>query len=158
MVGGGNNGKSVVLELITNVFGDDYGYKAPVSMLTAKREDAKDANSAYASMAGRRAIYYSEPGSDPRDLVLELGRVKEMMSPERQSTRGLYGDQGNFEMEAVHFVSTNNDFYIHENLYSAWKRVARMVFDVQFVPNPDPDDIPLLVVHHSSSEVPQVPP
>lgn len=141
LIGGGNNGKSVFLELMRTTFGH-FGYKAPVSILTSAREKGQDANSAYAAMKRMRFIYFSEPEGDGHDQrnALRMARVKEMLSPEAQSTRGLHASQENFILEAVMFASTNNDFTVQENNYSVWKRLVRVVCETRFVPNPHPDD------------------
>lgn len=140
LIGGGNNGKSVLLELITNLY-DQYGYKAPVTLLTSGKEDPDGANSAYYSMKAKRLVYYSEPSSTkPEQLMLEMGRVKEILSPERQTTRALYGAQENFHMEALHVCSSNNDLKPTECLYAAWKRIVKIDFKRKFLPDPDPND------------------
>lgn len=141
LVGGGNNGKSVFLELMRMTL-HEFGYKAPVTILTSSREKGNEANSAYAGMANRRFIYFSEPEGDGHDShnSLRMARLKEMLSPEVQSTRDLRSRQINFVMEAVMFSSTNNDFTVRENNYSVWKRLVRISCDTRFVPNPHPDN------------------
>jgi phage/plasmid-associated DNA primase len=141
LVGGGNNGKSVFLELMRLTFGH-FGYKAPVSILTSMREKPNEANSAYALMAECRFVYFSEPEGDGHDAnnALRMARLKEMLSPEVQSTRNLREGQLNFVLEAILIASTNNDFTVRENNYSVWKRLVRVCCDTRFVPNPHPDD------------------
>lgn len=141
LVGGGNNGKSVFLELL-RVLMDQYSFKAPVSLLTSRRESSDGHNSAYACCSGKRYIYFSEPEKSRHNnaVVLEPARLKEMTSPEVQSTRNLRKGQVNFILEGIMMASTNNDFTFSENNYSMWKRAVRIMCNTRFVPNPDPND------------------
>jgi phage/plasmid-associated DNA primase len=139
LIGGGNNGKSVYQELMRGLF-EEYGYKAPESILTGKRENSDGHNSAYAAMAGKRYIYFSEPKRRNGAVTLEVERLKEITSPEVQSTRDLCAKQVNFAIEAILMASSNNDFAVTENNYSIWKRLVRVLCQTRFVPNPDPED------------------
>jgi phage/plasmid-associated DNA primase len=87
-------------------------------------------------------VYFSEPEGDGHDAnnALRMARLKEMLSPEVQSTRNLREGQLNFVLEAILIASTNNDFTVRENNYSVWKRLVRVCCDTRFVPNPHPDD------------------
>ena len=72
LTGGGGNGKGLIFELISAVFGDYY-MPAPPAILSALIPDPSKPNAILASWRGKRLVVASEP---PADAVIQEANVK----------------------------------------------------------------------------------
>lgn len=136
LYGGGCNGKTFILELISNALGDQYATKIPIQLLTDQREKASQANSAFVDMADRRFVYASEPN---KSEILNTARIKEIVSPEKQTGRGVYEvKQKKFEITANLTCGSNYKFTINCTDHGIWRRVRFYCNKVKFCQNPDP--------------------
>lgn len=137
LYGCGCNGKSFVFELISNTLGDHFAKKIPISLLTDKREKASEANSAFVELDKKRMVYASEPN---KSEVLNTARIKEIVSPEKQSGRGLYEQQKQFDITANMTCGSNHKFIINCTDHGIWRRIRFYCNKTKFCENPDPDN------------------
>jgi len=137
LVGSGANGKSFLLEMITNSIGQMYARKMPISFITGSRGDAQGPNPALMELKTARMVYYSEPQACER---LNVGAVKEMLGQEKMSGRTHHSEQENFKPSCIHVACSNYDFEITCHDFGTWRRILYYVCKMKFVPNPDPNN------------------
>ncbi|MGL6009551.1 MAG: hypothetical protein ACRC1D_08865, partial [Culicoidibacterales bacterium] len=137
LVGNGANGKSFVLEMITNSIGQMYARKMPISFITGSRGDAQGPNPALMELKTARMVYYSEPQACER---LNVGAVKEMLGQEKMSGRTHHSEQENFKPSCIHVACSNHDFEITCSDFGTWRRILYYVCKVKFMANPDPEN------------------
>lgn len=139
IAGGGGNGKTFILELIRKSVGQ-YGNKLSMGLLTEKREKPGANNSSFAKLKGLRLGTFSETDDDGVP-VINAGRFKEMVSPEEQTARKVYGrDEETFEMITTLVVAFNKDFKFKTNDHAMWRRVRYTKGKVKFCDDPDPNN------------------
>lgn len=134
--GGGANGKTTLLEWVRSCLGD-YGYKAPMNLLTDKREKGSNANSAFIGMKMKRFAEYSEADDEEGDIFINGGRFKEMISPEIQTGRELHKQQENFKITATQAAAFNKRLSFRSNDHAIWRRVRYYKCKVKFCSDPD---------------------
>ena len=135
IVGGGANGKSLMLEMISNALGDKYARKLPISFITGGRGEASNCNPALMELKYARMIYYSEPNACTK---INIGLLKEVLGQEKMSGRGLWGEQENFRPNCIHISASNYDFEIDTTDFGTWRRIMYYRCKVKFSNNPDP--------------------
>lgn len=88
MSGDGDNGKSVVIELMEQALGE-YAIKFPTTLLTGKRTQSSAASPELARIHGKRFAVMQEP--DGKD-VINGGVLKELTGNDTMYVRGLFKD------------------------------------------------------------------
>lgn len=136
-VGGGSNGKSFWVELLSNTIGEQYSIKLPITLLTSTREKASETNTALMAAENKFYIYFSEPDGQE---TLNSGRVKELFSGEKQSGNDKYGKQRSFRMRASPLAVSNYDFETDCTDEGFWRRIYYYKTKMKFVSNPDPNN------------------
>lgn len=129
--GNGANGKSVLMDLISRIFGD-YGASAKIETLTGtNRRGGGDATPDLVPLIGARAVRTSEPD---QGVILQEGLVKELTGGEPILVRALHT---NFILVYPKFkltISGNHKPEIRGGDDGIWRRVMLVDFPVQIPP------------------------
>jgi phage/plasmid-associated DNA primase len=133
LVGGGRNGKSFYAKMIHNTLGNSYCGSGKPGLLTSVHEKAGDANSAQMQMKDKRYFYFDEFN---KSEVLNMARVKSIVSPGWQSGRDLYATQSNFINTCNPIALSNFDFIIDTTDHGTWRRIYYYKNKVRFCENP----------------------
>jgi phage/plasmid-associated DNA primase len=134
--GGGANGKTFVMRMISKTLGA-YSKKLNISLLTSEREPADRSNSAAMQLKGIRNGYFEET---QKSGPLNDQRLKEIVNPGEMSGREMYGKQENFELTATLMVGQNFDFIVKTYDHGTWRRLKHYTAKVKFCSDPDPDN------------------
>ena len=126
--GQGANGKSVLMDVLAQVFGD-YAISAEPSLLVGKAHAAGAASPDVARLAGRRLCYVNESKVGDR---LNDGQVKRLVSTEKVTARGLYRDPFEFYPTAKVVLRTNNKPVVDDSSDGIWRRLHLLPFAQQF--------------------------
>ena len=128
LLGTGREGKSTVMELWRAVFGQ-YSVKLLISLLVGERSRSESANPAAMSMENKRAASYQEPDQKDR---MNVSAMKETTGGEKQTGRGLFQGQREFEPRCVHFVPTNHLIDINTTDDATWRRIKVIRLQIKF--------------------------
>ncbi|KAJ3311878.1 hypothetical protein HDU93_005087 [Gonapodya sp. JEL0774] len=101
--GAGSNGKSKLLHLASNAFGD-YAVESSVAMLTQRRAASNSATPDIIALKGKRLCTFSELDSGEQ---LRFGLLKEATGGDKMTGRELYGSLQEFRNFAKFIMSTN---------------------------------------------------
>lgn len=137
LVGEGSNGKSFLLELLTNTLSEMYARKLPLTTLTGQRPSAEKANPSLYELKYARAVYYSEANAC---ASINVGALKEMLGQEKLSVRQNYGEQENIRPHCIHISTSNYDYEIDCTDWGTWRRIYYYRCKMKFDANPDPNN------------------
>ena len=131
LLGGGSNGKSVLMNAIARTFGG-YAYMGVHALLAPK--DGKALLQAAAPLCGKRLCYVEEFP----DGVMNGNAIKQMSAT--PTIKGEYKYKTEFTFNATHslMVSANVPPRLDECTDAVMRRVAVLPFDCKYVQNPDP--------------------
>lgn len=135
LVGEGSNGKSFLLELLTNTLSEMYARKLPLTTLTGQRPSAEKANPSLYELKYARAVYYSEANAC---ASINVGALKEMLGQEKLSVRQNYGEQENIRPHCIHISTSNYDYEIDCTDWGTWRRIYYYRCKMKFDANPEP--------------------
>lgn len=139
LVGGGSNGKSLLVELFKGIMGstDTKGFaaKMQLSFLTSRSNNAETVTPAIMALFGARFAYYSETN---KSEVINPAKIKEITGQETLAGRGMRENQRNFKPHCGHFVTSNHDFVIPTSDHGTWRRIIRVHMEMKFC-NPKAD-------------------
>jgi P4 family phage/plasmid primase-like protien len=134
--GTGANGKSKIIELYQNAFGDYCG-QFNVSLLTQKRVKSNDTNSELAKSKGKRFMVLQEPSEDEK---MNIGFMKELTGGDRIIARGLFQDPIEFKPQAHLVLTCNHLPSIPSDDGGTWRRIRVIEFLSTFTDTPNPDN------------------
>ncbi|MGX1322111.1 putative DNA primase/helicase [Bradyrhizobium sp. USDA 377] len=129
MLGGGANGKSVLVNLMQHILGP-YETSVPPSFLEELRnKDGEAASPVKASLQGKRMALANEvrAGSTLSEQV-----VKEICSNDAIAARRLYGDTFSFRPTHKLWVRANNRPIVKDTDDGIWRRFDLIPFDRKF--------------------------
>ena len=132
--GTGANGKSKIIELYQNAFGDYCG-QFNVSLLTQKRVKSNDTNSELAKSKGKRFMVLQEPSEDEK---MNIGFMKELTGGDRIIARGLFQDPIEFKPQAHLVLTCNHLPSIPSDDGGTWRRIRVIEFLSTFTDTPNP--------------------
>jgi phage/plasmid-associated DNA primase len=136
--GGGSNGKSVLLDILSKTIGSDYAVKLPLSYITEQsRNKAANADPATMLLEHSRLTYFSE--SDRNEKV-NVAIVKEISGGEPLTGRKLYEDLKTFTPKTNYVLTTNHLLSIETQEYAVWRRFMSYSFKICFKNNADPNN------------------
>lgn len=137
-IGGGQNGKSVLIKLMDLVLGE-YKGTVPVNMLTDRRGKVGSATPEIMELKGSRMAVAQEPQKGER---LNEGVIKEYSSGEDElQGRALYsGKMVKFLPQFNLVICTNYLPEIEGNDHGIWRRVRVVNFKSRFTDNPVDND------------------
>lgn len=136
-IGSGSNGKSKVIELFEDSFGD-YCVKFPISMLVGKRSASGAPNPELMNSKGKRAGTFQEP--NPND-VMNIGLMKEYTGGDKLTGRGMYAKVPiTFKPQFQLLLACNHFPGVPGDDHGTWRRLCILEFNSKFCDNPDPDN------------------
>jgi P4 family phage/plasmid primase-like protien len=127
-IGKGGNGKSVLVNVMSHLFGDYVG-AVPPTVIMAKSH-VNDAPTPFlAKLKGTRLAVIAEPNGKHQ---LDAGVIKNLTGGENIAVRGMYRDVEAFRPEFVPIVLTNEMPGVRDNDHGMWRRLQIVPFSQTF--------------------------
>ena len=137
--GCGGNGKSKLIELFENAFGDYCG-NISVTLITQKRPQSNACTPELVKNKGKRFITLQEPDEDEK---IHVGAMKELTGGDKIQARGLHKDPIEFKPQWTTVMTSNVLPEVNSNDRGTWRRIRVTEFISRFVDKEDLDpDIP----------------
>lgn len=127
--GNGRNGKSLFLEVISDILGT-YAKTMQANSIMVKQ--ANGINSDIARLKGARLVTSSEPNEGFR---FDEGLLKQLTGGDKVTARKLYGDEFEFNPQFKLWLATNHKPIVRGTDDGIWRRLILVPFNVQI-----PDD------------------
>lgn len=127
-LGEGSNGKSVFLDIVSNLLGQ-YSTTAQVESIMVNKSYGSGANTDIARLKGARFVTTSEPNEYSR---LNEGLIKQLTGGDKVTARFLYGREFEFKPEFKLWVATNHKPIIRGTDNGIWRRIMMIPFDATF--------------------------
>jgi P4 family phage/plasmid primase-like protien len=134
--GSGGNGKSKIIELFQNAYGD-YTTVLPCSLITQKRARSETCNPVLVKTKGRRFATFQEPEAGEK---INVGLMKELTGGDKITARPLYKDPIEFKPQMKQVLTCNDMPQMNGNDDGTWRRVRVVQFTSKFTENPDPEN------------------
>lgn len=133
----GNNGKTTLIEAISQVLGADFCVTNSADVLMEKKFSDGDKPSPFiVSLPGKRLFWAKESREGQR---FNLGLIKELTGNDTMSGRAMYARQAiEFRPTHVPILVTNRRPHLTADDDAAWNRILPVEFENSFVPNPNP--------------------
>jgi P4 family phage/plasmid primase-like protien len=128
-LGGGSNGKSLLIELMTEVLGD-YKGTVPLPLVTQKRASIGGTSSEIVQLRGRRYAVIQEP---KKGETLNDGVMKELTGGDPLTARALYKEAITFKPMFTLAICANIKMNINSNDHGVWRRIKLIEFGSKFV-------------------------
>ncbi len=125
--GEGSNGKSVFLDIVSQLLGD-YSAVAQVDTILINNKTS-GANSDIARLKGARFVTTSEPNENSK---LNEGLVKQLTGGDKVAARFLYGNEFEFTPEFKIWLATNHKPIIRGTDNGIWRRIHLIPFEATF--------------------------
>ena len=130
LYGNGRNGKSVFLDIITEMLGNYTTNIQPQTLMVKPQQGT--ANSDVARLDGARLVTTTEPNDGMR---FDEGLVKQMTGGDKVTARFLYGDEFDYFPQFKIWMATNHKPIIRGTDDGIWRRLAVIPFTVQIPEN-----------------------
>lgn len=135
--GAGQNGKSVLVNLMEKCLGD-YKGDVPLTLVTGRRQNVGASSPEIASLKGKRLAVMQEPSKE--DIINE-GILKQFTSGKDPiQGRALFCDPVTFYPQFKLIVTCNVMMKINSNDHGTWRRQRLVPFEALFTENPVDDD------------------
>jgi P4 family phage/plasmid primase-like protien len=132
--GSGSNGKSKIIELILNSFGE-YAIKFPSTLLTGKRAASNACTPEVVIGKGKRFGYFEEPdGID--NVKINAGLLKEYTGGDKVTGRALHKEPIAFKPQWKLALLCNDIPEIPPHDTGTWRRMEIVEFKSKFTRNP----------------------
>lgn len=128
MSGEGDNGKSVIIEMIEKALGD-YVIKFPTTLITGKRTQSSAANPELARIHGKRFAVLQEP--DGKD-VINSGILKELTGNDSIYVRGLFKEGREIKPMFKLALICNKLPHLSADDQATWNRVRVLLYESCF--------------------------
>ena len=136
-IGGGENGKSVLTDLMSQILGD-YKSDAPLSLITQSRQKQGQASPDIVALKGIRYAVMQEPSKGDK---INDGAMKELTSgTEPIRGRNLFSSPITFIPQFKLIVCANNFMKINTQDHGTWRRIRVVDFVSLFTDNPESDN------------------
>jgi|GEM_PF-5281376 len=135
-IGGGSNGKSQLVDLMSFVMGD-YKGSVPLTLITQKRASIGGTSSEVMNLRGVRYAIIQEPSKN--DTINE-GVMKELTGGDPITARGLYKEAVTFKPMFDLAICSNIFLNITSNDHGTWRRIKVVEFGSKFVEDNVCDD------------------
>ena len=135
--GGGSNGKSCLVDLMSKGLGD-YKGTVPITLITQKRNSIGSTSSEIVQLMGTRYAVMQEPSKGDR---INEGIMKEITGGDPIQGRALFKDTVTFKPQFKLVVCTNTLFDIKSNDDGTWRRIRVCDFISKFLENPYQDEL-----------------
>jgi putative DNA primase/helicase len=126
LYGNGRNGKSVFLDIITEILGNYTTNIQPQTLMVKPMSGS--ANSDIARLQGARLVTTTEPNDGMR---FDEGLVKQITGGDAVTARFLYGDEFDYDPEFKLWMATNHKPFIRGTDDGIWRRMVIIPFTVQ---------------------------
>lgn len=126
LYGNGRNGKSVFLDIITEILGNYTTNIQPQTLMV--KPQSGSANSDIARLQGARLVTTTEPNDGMR---FDEGLVKQVTGGDTVTARFLYGDEFDYDPEFKLWMATNHKPIIRGTDDGIWRRMVIIPFTVQ---------------------------
>lgn len=126
--GAGSNGKSVLMTILAEVFGE-YAVTADPALLTSKSREGGAASPELMRLRNKRLCYLNETKQGDR---LNDAEVRRLASPEKIEGRELYKGKVEFTPTAKLCVRTNDRPVVVDATNATWRRLHFLPFTQQF--------------------------
>ncbi|PEP87755.1 phage/plasmid primase, P4 family [Bacillus toyonensis] len=126
LYGNGRNGKSVFLDVVTEIFGNYATNIQPQTIMV--KQQSSGANSDIARLDGARLVTTTEPNEGVR---LDEGLVKQLTGGDKVTARFLYENEFDFLPQFKLWMATNHKPIIRGTDNGIWRRLAVIPFTVQ---------------------------
>lgn len=135
-IGHGQNGKSVLVNLMSKVLGD-YQADPQVTLLTGLPPKAGAATPEIMSLKGKRYVVMQEP---KRGDAINEGTMKLFTGGDAISGRQLFGSTESFKPQMKLVVCSNSLLTVNSNDHGTWRRIRVVKFKSLFTENPVDND------------------
>jgi len=136
-IGGGENGKSVLTDLMSQILGD-YKSDAPLALITQARIKQGQASPDIVALKGVRYAVMQEPSKGDK---INEGALKELTSgTEPIRGRNLFSSPITFVPQMKLVVCTNEFMEVKTRDHATWRRFRVVDFVSLFTDNPTTDD------------------
>ncbi len=136
-IGNGENGKSVLMDLMSQCLGDYYAI-SPISLITQSRQKQGQASPDIVALKGVRLACMQEPSKDDE---INDGAMKELTSGvEPIKGRNLFSTPITFIPQCKIVVCSNNFMKVKTRDHGTWRRLAVVDFEALFTDVPVTDD------------------
>ncbi|MDS3949963.1 phage/plasmid primase, P4 family [Staphylococcus epidermidis] len=125
LFGKGRNGKSIFVEVISEILGD-YSNNMQAKSLMVKKND--NVNTDIARLSKARFVTSSEPNEGFR---FDEGLIKQLTGDDKVTARFLYAEEFEYTPKFKIWVSTNHKPIIRGTDDGIWRRLVLIPFDVQ---------------------------
>ena len=132
LTGSGRNGKGLLNELLTHMFGNYY-YAAPSQLLTKTPESATCADPTTFGLKAKRMTVMSEPEATEK---LQEGRYKWLTGSDPITARPLYGGNATFAIQCLLMMQCNNIPLVNGMTKGGQMRLIVVPFPFEFNANP----------------------
>lgn len=126
--GSGGNGKSTLLDVIREVFGE-YAITSPFSTFTASRYGDGGPSNDLARLDGARFVTAIEPNEG---ATFHEGRVKELTGGDEVTARYLHKEFFSFKPQMKLWLATNHKPGVRDLSRGFWRRVRLLPFERDF--------------------------
>ena len=123
--GGGQNGKSTLVDTIKAVMGD-YAGDSPPSLLTVRGQNEHPTE--LATLLGRRVVFASETEAGEK---LKIALVKRLTGDSEITARYMRQDYFTFRRTHKMILMTNNKPSVRETTRAVWRRLRLVPFNVR---------------------------
>lgn len=130
LYGNGRNGKSVFLDIVTEMFGSYATNIQPQTIMV--KQQSSGANSDIARLDGARLVTTTEPNEGVR---LDEGLVKQLTGGDKVTARFLYENEFDYLPQFKLWMATNHKPIIRGTDDGIWRRLAIIPFTVQIPEN-----------------------
>lgn len=131
--GDGQNGKSVLINLMEKVLGE-YKGDAPLSIITQKRVGNGGVSPELAALRGCRYVVMAEPSKGDR---INEGPMKQLTSGvDPIQCRALYSEPISYMPQFKLVVCTNELMEVQSNDHGTWRRIRVLEFESLFTDKP----------------------
>jgi P4 family phage/plasmid primase-like protien len=131
--GPGDNGKSVLVNLISLAFGE-YSVKLPTSLISGKRSQSASATPELTMIEGTLISFLQEPDETER---MNAGIVKELTGNDHLYVRPMYGPGKNIRIDSKFVLIANQIPQLGIADKAAWNRIKVIPFLSTFVDDLD---------------------
>ena len=136
-IGAGENGKSVLTDLLSQCLGDYYAI-VPISLITQQRQKQGQASPDIVALKGLRFAVMQEPSKDDK---INDGAMKELTSGvEPIKGRNLFSSPITFVPQCKIAVCSNNFMKVTSQDHGTWRRMAVVDFMSLFTNDPQEGD------------------
>jgi P4 family phage/plasmid primase-like protien len=136
MTGGGSNGKSKIIELMSSTFGE-YQETLSTTALTRKRPESGAANPDMVVLKCKRFISMAEPDEGEK---INSSKMKQMSGEDTIKARALFSDQDQFIIMGKIFMLCNDMPPISSMDNGTWRRLRVLPHEATFVDSDMPID------------------